>query len=87
MLSLVLIHGALGGLVACRLKVFALVPILVAAGVMTVLLLGLSASALWTVAMTSVAMQVGYLMSALAQTITVRELRTRSADLLGPKRV
>jgi hypothetical protein len=90
MLSLVLIHMVLGGLIALRFRVFALMPALLASGVLMLVLQGVNgtsvALSIGTIVLTSIAMQAGFAIGVVTQAVRVRDVG-QSAGLVGTKRV
>ena len=87
MLSLILIHVVLGGLMACRFRVFALVPALMASGALLLVLQGLNGTSISTIVLTSIALQAGFALGVVAQAVRVRDGGRRGPGVAGPKRV
>ena len=91
MLSLILIHMVLGGLLACRFRVFALVPALMASGALLIILQGLNgtsvALSIGTIVLTSIALQAGFAVGVVAQAVRIGDRGRRGPGVAGPKRV
>ena len=91
MLSLILIHIVLGGLIACRFRVFALLPALMASGTLLLVLQVLNgtsiALSIGTIVLTSIALQAGFAVGVVAQAARIRDGDRRGPGMAGPKRV